>query len=90
MSIRIILTPLFGDEADTAGVQAAFAVTRRYDAHVEGLFVRLDPLDTIPVMGEGISPVVIDSLTRTVAEDMERRAGAEKVEPDRCIGTDPA
>jgi nucleotide-binding universal stress UspA family protein len=78
MSIRIILTPLFGDEADAAAAQAAFAVTRRYDAHVEGLFVRIDPLDTIPLVGEAVSPAVIDDLTRAAAEEMDRRASAAK------------
>jgi nucleotide-binding universal stress UspA family protein len=78
MSIRIILTPLFGDETDAAAAHAAFAVTRRFDAHVEGLFARIDPLDMIPIVGEGISPVVIDDLTRAAAAEMDKRASAAK------------
>jgi hypothetical protein len=64
MSIRIILTPMFGDDTDAAAAQAAFAVTRRFDAHVQGLFVRIDPFDTIPILGEGVSPAIIDDLTK--------------------------
>jgi nucleotide-binding universal stress UspA family protein len=78
MSIRIILTPLFGDDADVAAAQAAFAVTRRFDAHVEGLFARIDPLDTIPIVGEGVSPTVMDDLTRAAEVEMDKRASAAK------------
>jgi nucleotide-binding universal stress UspA family protein len=78
MSTRIILTPMFGDDADEAAAQAAFAVARRFDAHVVGLFVRIDPLDTIPIVGEGISPVVIDDLTNAAQAEMDRRAAGAK------------
>jgi nucleotide-binding universal stress UspA family protein len=78
MSIRIILTPMFGDDADAAAAQAAFAVTRRFDAHVQGLFVRIDPLDTIPIVGEGISPAIIDDLTKAAQAEMDRCASAAK------------
>jgi nucleotide-binding universal stress UspA family protein len=78
MSIRIILTPLFGDDADAAAAQAAFAVTRRFDAHVEGLFARIDPLDTIPIVGEGVSPSVMDDLTRAAQVEMDKRASAAR------------
>jgi nucleotide-binding universal stress UspA family protein len=78
MSIRIILTPLFGDDADAAAAQAAFAVTRRFDAHVEGLFARIDPLDTIPIVGEGVSPTVMDDLIKAAQVEMDKRASAAK------------
>jgi nucleotide-binding universal stress UspA family protein len=78
MSIRIILTPLFGDDSDAAAAQAAFAVTRRFDAQVAGLFVRIDPLDAIPIVGEGVSPAIIDDLTRAAEAEMDRRSAAAK------------
>ena len=78
MSIRIILTPLFGDDADAAAAQAAFAVTRRFDAHVEGLFARIDPLDVIPIVGEGVSPAVIDDLTNAAKAEKDKRASAAR------------
>jgi nucleotide-binding universal stress UspA family protein len=78
MSIRIILTPMFGDDTDAAAAQAAFAVTRRFDAHVQGLFVRIDPLDTIPILGEGVSPAIIDDLTKAAEAEMDRCASAAK------------
>jgi nucleotide-binding universal stress UspA family protein len=78
MSIRIILTPMFGDDTDAAAALAAFAVTRRFDAHVQGLFVRIDPLDTIPILGEGVSPAIIDDLTKAAEAEMDRCASAAK------------
>jgi nucleotide-binding universal stress UspA family protein len=78
MTIRIILTPLFGDDADAAAAQAAFAVTRRFDAHVEGLFARIDPLDVFPIVGEGVSPAVIDDLTNAAQVEMDKRASAAR------------
>jgi nucleotide-binding universal stress UspA family protein len=78
MSIKIILTPLFGDDADTAAAQAAFAVGRRFGAHVGGLFVRIDPLDTIPIVGEGVSPGIIDDLTHAADAEMDRRSATAK------------
>jgi hypothetical protein len=56
MSYRIILVPLFGNDTDGAALRAAFGVGRRFDAHVRVLFVRSDPLDIPPVVGEGMSP----------------------------------
>jgi nucleotide-binding universal stress UspA family protein len=78
MSIRVILTLLFGDDADAAAAQAAFAVTRRFDVHVEGLFARIDPIDTIPMLGEVVSPTVIDDLTRAAQVEMDKRASAAR------------
>jgi nucleotide-binding universal stress UspA family protein len=87
MSIRNILTPMFGDDADAAAAQAAFAVARRFDAHVEGLFVRIDPLDTIPIVGEGVSPTIIDDLTNAAQAEMDRRSSAAKAHFEAARGS---
>ena len=56
MSIRITLVPVFGDASDARSLEAAFGVARRFGAHVNGLFVRIDPRDAIPVIGEACHP----------------------------------
>jgi nucleotide-binding universal stress UspA family protein len=48
MSYRKILVPVFGSVDDQKSLQAAFAVGRQFGAHVEALFVRLDPIRAIP------------------------------------------
>ena len=60
MSMRTLLVPLFGAEIDAVGLDAGLGVAQRFGAHVNALFVRLDPRDAIPVIGEGVSPAVID------------------------------
>jgi nucleotide-binding universal stress UspA family protein len=78
MSIRVILTPLFGDDTDAAAAHAAFVLTRRFDVHIEGLFARIDPIDTIPILGEGVSATVIDDLTQAAQVEMDKRASAAR------------
>lgn len=86
MSIRIILAPVFGDDSDGRGLEAAFGVARRFHAHVTGLFVRIDPRDAIPVVGEGVSPAVIDQLTQAAAGEMDRRSAAARATFDAACG----
>ncbi len=73
MSFRIILAPLFGVDADATAVEAALNVARRFEGHVTALFVRIDPSEAIPLVGEGVSPAIIDQLTRTAEAEMDRR-----------------
>ncbi|MCE3248781.1 MAG: universal stress protein UspA, partial [Geminicoccaceae bacterium] len=64
MSIRVILTPLFGTEADVSAMRGSLVVAQRREAHLSALFVRIDPRDAIPLIGEGVSPAIIDQLTQ--------------------------
>jgi nucleotide-binding universal stress UspA family protein len=78
MSIRFILTPLFGGAADAGALSVGLGVARRFQAHLGALFVRIDPVDAIPIVGEGISPAVIDQLTEAAAAEMERERAAAR------------
>jgi len=48
MSYRKILVPVFGSVNDRPAIQAAFGLGRQFGAHVEALFIRLDPVRAIP------------------------------------------
>ncbi|MCE9521738.1 MAG: universal stress protein [Alphaproteobacteria bacterium] len=48
MSYRKILVPIFGSVNDRPALQAAFALGKQFGAHVQALFVRLDPIRAIP------------------------------------------
>jgi hypothetical protein len=76
--LRIVLVPLFGTGTDTPCLDAALTIADRFGAHVQGLFVGIDPLDAIPVIGEGVSPAVIEQLTRAAAAEMERQGRAAR------------
>jgi nucleotide-binding universal stress UspA family protein len=77
--LRKILLPLSGSPHDAAALRAAFDLARSFGAHVEGLFVRIDPRDAVPLLGEGMSGAIVDDIVRTAeAESMRasRAAGA--------------
>jgi nucleotide-binding universal stress UspA family protein len=74
MSIRIVLVPLFGGASDALSLEAAFGVAQRFGARANGLFVRIDPRDAIPMIGEGVSPAVLDQLVQAAAAEMDRRS----------------
>src|SRR4051794_8042628 len=78
MSIRIILTPAFGGAADAGALAAGLGIARRFEAHLSALFVCIDPIDAIPILGEGVSPAVIDQLTEAAAAEMDRQRAAAR------------
>jgi nucleotide-binding universal stress UspA family protein len=78
MSIRVVLIPLFGSDTDSSCLRAGLAVAQRFGAHVDGLFVRIDPADVIPAIGEGVSPAVIIQLTEAAAAEMTRQSEAAR------------
>jgi nucleotide-binding universal stress UspA family protein len=72
MTIKTILTPLTGSNSETAVLNTALAIAKRFDAHIDVLHVRTDPRDAIPYLGEGISGDMI--------EEIMQRADAEATE----------
>ncbi|HYZ26210.1 MAG TPA: universal stress protein [Geminicoccaceae bacterium] len=86
MSIRIILAPVFGADSDARSLEAAFGVAQRFGAHLTGLFVRVDPRDAIRVIGEGVSPAVIDQLTQAAEAEMDRRSAAARATFEAACG----
>ena len=78
MSLRVVLVPLFGSAIDAACLDAGLAVAGRFSAHVTALFVRIDPRDAIPLIGEGVSPAVIEQLTQAAAAEMDRQSAAAR------------
>jgi len=85
MSYRIILVPLFGTDGDATALHAGFTVGRRFDAHIAGLFVRVDPRDVIPVIGEGVSAAVIEQLMQASEAETNRRRDAARAHFDAAV-----
>jgi len=69
MSIKSILVPLSGADTDPQALSAAFAVARDFDAHVDSLFVKLDPRDAVPMLGEGMSGAMVDEIMSAAEAD---------------------
>lgn len=78
MSIRVVLTPLFHHAEDRRALDTAFVLARRLDCHVDALLVQPDPLDTITLVGEGVSADTIKQLMEGAAAAMEQQRQATK------------
>jgi nucleotide-binding universal stress UspA family protein len=75
MSIRKILVPLSGVNAEASVVGTALAVARKFDAQVVGLFVRPDPTEALPYLGDGVSGQVIEQLMKAAKESSDLSSG---------------
>jgi len=62
MSIVKILAPLTGGPRDEIVMAGAFAAAKPFNAHVEALFVRPDPVEAMPFYGEGMSSAVVQEI----------------------------
>jgi nucleotide-binding universal stress UspA family protein len=68
MTLRKILVPLTGGDRDAPALQTAFRVASAHSSYVEGLFVRPDPSEALPFMGEGVSGTVIQDIINSSKE----------------------
>jgi nucleotide-binding universal stress UspA family protein len=67
--LRRILVPLAGQTGDGAALGAAFAVAKAFEAHVEGLFVHMDPRDAVPLLGEGMSAALAGEIMQAAEHE---------------------
>ena len=62
MAVRKILVPLSGAETEAAVLGTAMTVAKTFNAQLVGLFVRPDPTEALPYLGDGVSGQVIEQL----------------------------
>jgi nucleotide-binding universal stress UspA family protein len=78
MAVRTILAPVAGSDMDRRVLSLAFSVARRFDAHLEVLFVAPEPQDVIPIVGEGMSGLIIEEMMGAAEKETKKRlANAE-------------
>ncbi|MGB3809294.1 MAG: universal stress protein [Parvibaculum sp.] len=68
MSVRKILVPLSGAASEASVIGTALTVARTFGAQVVGLFVRADPTEALPYLGDGVSGQVIEQLMQVAKE----------------------
>lgn len=68
MAVRKILVPLSGAASEAAVLGTALTVARTFGAQVVGLFVRSDPSEALPYLGDGVSGQVIEQLMQAAKE----------------------
>lgn len=62
MAIKHILVPLYGNKFDVSVLRTALQATVVLEAKMVGLFVRPDPREALPYLGEGASGQLIDDI----------------------------
>lgn len=94
MAYRKILVPLSGAARDSYVLAVAFEVAKAFGGHVASVFVRPDPSEVLPYLGEGVSAAVVQEImdtsraatkrsmtaARSTLEDAARNAGAAIVD----------
>jgi nucleotide-binding universal stress UspA family protein len=83
MSYRKILVPLTGGERDPHVLSAAFEVAKAFGSHVAGVYVRPDPSEVLPYLGEGISAGVVQEIMDASREASNRAAAVARGTLDR-------
>lgn len=77
MSIKHILVPLLGIETDRCALDAALAVAKTYQAHIQALHVLADPLQSTPMLvGVGFAIAEAADVTRKHSEALAKTARA--------------
>ena len=74
MAIKVILTPVFGNESDAIALATAQALAEQAGAHIDAIHVRADPRSMIPYIGEGMSGALIDEIVSNAEQQATERA----------------
>jgi nucleotide-binding universal stress UspA family protein len=85
MPIRKILAPVNGSDWDANVLSAAAAVAQKFDAHIEALFVRPDPSDALPYVGEGVSGGVIEEMIQAANEAANEAVKLAKANLEKAL-----
>jgi len=84
MAYRKILVPLMGGARDAQVLNAAFEVAKAFGSHVAGVYVRPDPSEVLPYLGEGISAGVIQEIMDASREAAKLAAAAARATLDHA------
>lgn len=82
MAYRKLLVPLNGTERDNQVLTAAFDIAKPCKAHVMGIYVRPDPAEVLPYLGEGISASVLQEIMDATRASSNRTAAAARATLD--------
>jgi nucleotide-binding universal stress UspA family protein len=83
MAYRKILVPLLGSQRDAHVLTAAFDIAKAFGSHVAALYVRPDPAEILPYLGEGISAGVVQEIMDAARESAKRASSAARATLDQ-------
>ncbi|MEM7444826.1 MAG: universal stress protein [Pseudomonadota bacterium] len=84
MPLKVVLAPLSGTDADASSLETAMAIGERHEAHVRVLHARSDPTDSAPLIGEGMSGIVMEQVMRASQTEIDKRESAAKIRFDEA------
>lgn len=87
MSVKTILVPLSGSDTacDTVALSSALNIAKRQNAHVDVLYVRLDPRSAAAFVGEGMTSAMIESVISMAEKDSKvRQETAQALFDETC------
>jgi len=87
VAVRVILAPLSGMESDRSSLKTAIALAERHGAHIDAVFVKADPLEAAPMIGEAGSGLVVEQVMRAAEKEIETRAGNARATFDEIVGS---
>lgn len=83
MTFRKVVAALNGTESDHAALAAAAGAAAPFNGHVEGIFVRLDPRDTVVALGEGISGPMVEQIIAAAEQEAAERLSRARAAVER-------
>ena len=78
MSIRRIVVPLIGGNPDAKALAVAFQLAKAQGALVDGLYLRPDPADAVPYVGDAASAAIIEDLFEATKQAADSAAALAK------------
>lgn len=78
MAFKSILAPIGGVDSDGPTLALAARIAKRFSAHVDVLHAKADPRETMPYLGEGASPALIDQVMVSAEREADSRSGRAK------------
>lgn len=78
MAIRVVLGLIDGGPAAEAAARAALSAADSFGAHLQLLHVRPDPESLVPMIGEGMSGVMLDQMVDGFRVESQQRAAVAR------------
>jgi len=76
VSLKTILVPLSGGESDRPALGSALGLAKRFEGHVDAVFLRPDPQDLVPMVGEAMTAVWMEQFIESAEREMGERLEA--------------
>jgi len=85
MAFQKILIPLNGRTDMSLTCDKAFEIAAEFSSYIDALFIRPDPRDAIPLLGEGMSVSMIEDMISISEQEAEKCAKISRDTFNKCV-----